>query len=331
MEIRVEKKEYRKKRATYSMVALFSIFFSLFSIFSFHLQAQDSIPLASGLSEEKELKFQEFFFKALSEKAITNYKKAIENLEECNQILPNNVAVYFEFSKNYLLINENLLAKEYINRALAQEPENIWMLTHLVAVYKKERNFKEAIVVQEKIVALDADKKSDLIYLYLSNNEFDKTLKLLEEIEQEKGLSSSLSQIKNKLNSKEINQIEEVKTEETLASLIEEFEDKKNYDSLLKICSILEKENNNLQLFEFSEKGISLFPSQPSLYLTNGKALNNLQKYTEALAILKNGIDFVIEEKMEANFYTQMAIASEGSGNTNEAKKYKNLASKIKS
>jgi len=328
MRIRVEKIENRKKRAVYTKYALFSLFFILFSL---NFSAQDSIPLASDLSEEKELRFQHYFFKALSEKSITNYKKAIENLEECNQLLPNNVAVFFEFSKNYLFINETLLAKEYINRALAQEPENSWMLTHLVEINKKDRNFKEAIATQEKIVKLNADKKSDLVYLYLSNKEFDKSIKLLEEIEQEKGLSKGLKQIKSRLLANEINEMEEVKSEKTLESLVQEFEDNKTYESLLKICAILENENNNLEIKKFSEKGISLFPAQSLLYLTNGKALNKLQKFKEALAILKNGIDFVIEEKMEANFYTQMAIALEGNGNTNEAKKYRDLADKLKS
>ena len=57
--------------------------------------AQDSIALPKDLNEEKELKFQQYFFKALAEKSIRNFQKAIENLESCNQIIPNDVAVFF--------------------------------------------------------------------------------------------------------------------------------------------------------------------------------------------------------------------------------------------
>ena len=70
-----ENKENRKKRATYLKYALFSILFILFSLKSY---AQDSIPVAKDLTEEKELDFQQFFFKALSEKSIGHYQKAIE-------------------------------------------------------------------------------------------------------------------------------------------------------------------------------------------------------------------------------------------------------------
>ena len=107
---------------------LITLFSCLFFLVSQSIFAQDSIPAKQDLTEEVELKFQEFFFKALSEKAIGNHQKAIENLENCNQILPNNVTVFFEFSKNYLALNNTLLAKEYINRALEKEADNIWKI-----------------------------------------------------------------------------------------------------------------------------------------------------------------------------------------------------------
>jgi len=328
MKIRFKKIEERKKRATNTKYALFSI---LYFLFSFSILAQDSIPAASDLSEEKELKFQQFFFKALAEKSITNYQKAIENLEDCNQLLPNNVAVFFEFSKNYLLLNNTMLAKEYINRAISQEPNDVWMLEHLVEIHKKDRNFKKAIIVQEKIINLNPKTKSDLIYLYLSNREYDKTIKLLEEIKLEKGLTQNLLRIQNGLLARNIKPVEEKKLDESLEGLIKEFENEKSFEILKKIFAVLEKNKNNSLLENFSEKGISLFPAQPLVYLINGESLNNQQKFATALASLKNGIDFVIEDKMEADFYTQMAIASKGIGNANDEKKYRDLAKKLKS
>ncbi|MGK0421082.1 MAG: tetratricopeptide (TPR) repeat protein, partial [Polaribacter sp.] len=110
-----------------------SLFSLLFFLISFNSFTQDSIPEAKDFTEENELKFQKFFFEALSQKSIGNYQKAIENLESCNQIVPNDRTVFFEFSKNYLALNNTLLAKEYIQRALEKEVENIWMQKHLVA------------------------------------------------------------------------------------------------------------------------------------------------------------------------------------------------------
>ena len=128
-------------------LALFYLFFILFSV---KTVSQDSIPEQKDLTEEAELKFQNFFFKALSDKSIGNHQKAIENLESCNQFLENNTAVYFEFSKNYLSLNKVNIAKEYITRALQKEPRNIWMLKHLVNVYQKENNLEDAIATQKR-------------------------------------------------------------------------------------------------------------------------------------------------------------------------------------
>ena len=163
-----EKKiEVRKERQfKYVKLALFSFFVFLFSI---GIKAQDSIPEKEDIAEESELKFQQFFFKALSEKSIGNYQKAIENLESCNQILSNDIAVFFEFSKNYLSLNNTLLASEYIERALVKEPTNIWMLTHLVQIYIKDRNFEKAIDTQKKLVTIDPKKREFLVRLYVSN------------------------------------------------------------------------------------------------------------------------------------------------------------------
>jgi len=102
--------------------------------------AQDSIAIAEDVEEKNLVKFQEYFFKALSDKSIKNYRKSIESLEACNEISPENISVYFELSKNYLLLNKTREAKNYIDKALNIESSNIWMLQHSVTIQKKERN-----------------------------------------------------------------------------------------------------------------------------------------------------------------------------------------------
>ncbi|WP_439131133.1 tetratricopeptide repeat protein, partial [Polaribacter sp.] len=142
---------FQKKRIAYLKNILFTLFYVLFSHFCF---SQDSISEKEDLTESAALKFQQFFFKALSQKAIGNHQKAIENLENCNQIISNDVAVFFEFSKNYFSLNNTLLAKEYIKRALTKDENNVWMLKHLVKIHQKERNYKKAIEVQQKVIAI---------------------------------------------------------------------------------------------------------------------------------------------------------------------------------
>ena len=306
-------------------LALFYLFFILFSL---KTVSQDSIPEQKDLTEEAELKFQQYFFKALSQKSIGNYSKAIENLEDCNQILQENTAVFFEFSKNYLALNKTLLAKEYINRALVKKPDNIWMLKHLVEIYVKERNYSKAIDVQQKVIAQNPKEKEYLVRLFLYNREYKKAVDLMNALEKDKALSTSLKMLKQSLEArKNIG----VKTESPndVSALKKSFDNEKSYKKLEKILKL---SNDNINdLLKYSKLGIELYPSQSFVYLINGKALNMQKEYKNALLILQNGIDFVIEDNMEIDFYKEIAKAYKGLGNIDQENKYIKKAKQLKS
>jgi len=290
--------------------------------------AQDSI-VVKDLEEEKQLKFQQYFYKALSEKSIKNYQKAIENLELCNEVLPDNVSVFFEFSKNYLLLNKTIDSKFYINKALEQEPEDLWMLSHLVQIHKKDRDFASAIEIQKKVVQKDPRKKEDLVRLYYLNRDFKEAIALMNELEKEKGLSRSLQYLKTSLEFRKgpaiKNEVKDVK------SLVDAFEEGEASFSALK--KILDRSNKeDLTVFhKYSEKGVDLFPAQPYVYLMRGKSLELQNKHQEAIRILESGIDFVIDNpSLESEFYETLAKAYDGTGNSTKAQDYRNKAKKLK-
>ncbi|TVZ56172.1 hypothetical protein OD91_1452 [Lutibacter sp. Hel_I_33_5] len=324
--------EKRKERRESSLLlkAVLSFFFLLSSFFFF---AQDSIPTVVDLSEKKNLEFQDYFFKALSEKAINNHQKAIENLDNCNEIIPNNKAVLFELSKNYFKLNKNFEALEFANKSLEKDSENIWLLEHLVAIHKKGRNFNDAIRVQKKIALKHPKKKQQLVFLYLMNSNHVDAKKILNELEDSKMLTSRLRRIKENLN-RSNNQpkteiVKKENTVKTLASLESQFKSDKNY-SLLK--QLLEKSfiENKQVLLKYSQEGLELFPAQPYVYLMNGSALNNKKSHQKALDVLQNGIDFVIDDtNLEAKFYLEIANAYKGLGNKIEENKFKNKAKKL--
>jgi predicted Zn-dependent protease len=345
--IQIEKKiKHKKKRQfKYVKLALFSFFVFLFSIDSF---AQDSIPEKEDLTEETELKFQQFFFKALSEKAIGNYQKAIENLESCNQILSNDIAVFFEFSKNYLLLNNTLLARAYIERSLLKEPSNSWMLAHLVQIYLKDNKYKEAITTQQKIVAVHPKEREFLARLYVYNGQIKEAISLMNTLEKENLLPSYLKKLRTNLENRkqypikklsenkgldeepleEENTVTENSTSTDLTVLINQFKTDKSYkilEDILKISS-----DNYSDLLKFSAQGMVLFPAQSYVYFVNGKALNDTKSYKKALSVLQSGFDFVIDLKMEAAFYVEIAKAFKGLGNEKEEIKYLQKAKKIK-
>jgi predicted Zn-dependent protease len=313
---RIEQKNSIEKRGVYNnKLILFSFFFSFISLHSF---CQDSIPLAKDSLEEENLKFQQFFFKALSEKSIGNYQKAIENLESCHQISINDATVFFEFSKNYFELNKMLLAKEYINRGLLKEPKNIWMLKHLVQILLKEKNTTEAIIVQQKLVDIDLKERAFLLNIYLQNKDFKSAISLMNLMEQDNLLTSKYKKLKNKLETTKTSVV--VKKESTVDSLKDEFKTNKSYAILKQILEAYSEKPE--MLLQYSTEGISLFPAQPFVYLMKGKALNYMKKHKKALLFLSNGLDFVIDDPIELYFYKEMALSHRGLGNRKEEEKF---------
>jgi len=309
-------KKAKKKETTLKFLkrSLFSLLFLLISLKSY---TQNSLSVAIDFTEEKELKFQQFFFTALSQKSIGNYQKAIENLESCNQILPNNKSVFFEFSKNYLYLNNTLLAKEYINRAIIQDSKNIWMQKHLVKVFEKENNFFEAIKIQQKIIVLNPKENKNLVLLYLKNRDFKKALSFMKTLEKDNLLSSDLKKTKERLEKTNYSEIQKVKVSR---DIYKRFETEKTYTLLKQI--LLATKDNSVLLLKYSKEGIALFPAQPFVYLINGSTLNVNREFKKALEILQNGIDFVIEDAMEVLFYKEMALAYKGLNNKVEERRY---------
>ena len=296
--------------------------FLVFCFLSFTSFSQDSIA-ASSSTEDKNLQFQEFFFKALSQKAIKNYQKAIDNLDQCNQLIPNNKAVFFELSKNYYLLNKTFEANEFANKALGLDPENKTILKHLVTVYKKDRNFTDAIKTQEKIVVKYPKEKEALVILHFQNRDYSSAKKVLEELEKENMLTSRLRRLKSNLAFTGVySNNKKKKQQKSNKSLEEQFQSEKKYETLEKLLLKLEKEKSP-KLLTYSKQGLVLFPAQPFVYLMNGKALNTLNKHQDALETLQNGIDFVIDDKkLSAKFYKELGKAYFGLGNKKEADKY---------
>ncbi len=308
-----------------ALVVLLGLLYNPFCSFG-----QDSIAAPEDLEEEKQLKFQQFFFKALSEKSIKNYQKAIENLETCNEILPKDVSVYFEFSKNYFLLNKYEEAKEYIKRALLQDPKNEWMLTHLVTIHKKERNFKEAIDVQLEIIKVNSKKKGELVRLYYLNRDYDKALALMNDLEKGEGLSRNLKRMKASLELRKGVVVNGEKKED-LQSLIANFENNStSFSALKKLLDVSQTKDQKL-FHKYSQQAVELFPAQPYAYLVRGKSLQMQGKHQQAITILESGIDFVIDNvRLEANFYETMAKAYDGLGNATKAQEYRDKAKKLK-
>ena len=142
--------------------------------------------------EQKLLNFQKFFFEALSQKAIENYDKAIIALENCQKIDPENTAVYFELSKNYLAQEKYIEAIAYAQKAIEIKPDDFFLLQHLKKIHVKDKNFKQALEIQQKIAMIKPEFQVDLIILFIQNNQIENAKNLLVTLEKRGLLTENL-------------------------------------------------------------------------------------------------------------------------------------------
>ena len=289
-----------------------------------------------NIVEENDLKFQTHFFEALKQKAINNYSKAIESLEKCYEIDSASLAVQFEISKNKLLIKNYFEAQLFIDKAIEKNPSNVDLLLHKIAIFKAQRNYKEAIEIQKRVNEIQPVQSDKLVLLYIQNRDFKKAQKLISEIEN-KALSTQRIKVYKKYfeNRRKLSTVvkkeNDVVKNMDIESLKKSYLQKKGYKTLKEILKIELKKELFKMLFVDSKNGLELFPAQPYLYKMNGLALNKLGKYNEAINVLTVGIDFVIDDiVLEADFYNQLSKSYEGLNKKNEALKYKQKAEKLR-
>lgn len=307
--------KYLKNKESRIILYFFLVLFCLTS------NAQDSIPVSTSIDEERNVKFQEYFFDAITQKAIQNYQNAINKLADCNELIPNNKAVLFELSKNYLSLNKPFQALQYANEALRLERENLYILEHIVKIHKKDNNFKEAINIQEKIAEKFPKKRGEVVFLYLKNNDVKSAKLILSDLEKAKLLTPKLRRIKNSLFKKNTTE-NIVVTNSHKNTLLDNFNKNNSFENLKKLLLKLSADNNS-NLLEYSKKGIELYPAQPFVYLMNGKGLNIQKQYKKAIDVLLMGIDFVIDDtKTENDFYRELAFSYKNIGDSKNAKIY---------
>lgn len=302
------------------------------------LGQEDLVSTEDMLVEQQQINFQTFFFEALQQKAIGNYDKAVYALEACNNIEKNNIAVLFELSKNYDLLIKYTEAEYYVLKGLENDPMNLYMLRHLKEIKTKQNDYTGAIKVQEKIISLQPEEEADLVILYIKSGEIESATKLLKKLDDLNKLPEGLQALKESLLQESDGPIEEfsepiiVENPKRKVDLLEEeYSLNKDYNTLKMLLEEQWKTKQYLELLKHSEEGVSLFPAQPFLYLMNGRALNSLRKNNEALAVLEEGLDYIIEDdQLKSAFYQELSLSYKALGNNKMATEYYNRAMELK-
>lgn len=134
-------------------------------------------------------KFQNYFYESLKQKSIENYDKAIEAMQQCKELEPNNAVVYFELAKNYLSLKKYKDAYDNFEKVTQMDAQNRWAWVGMYDVCYATQDYEQAITIVEKLVEFKEDYKEDLVSLYMNTQQFDKALVLINELNEKVGKS----------------------------------------------------------------------------------------------------------------------------------------------
>jgi len=308
------------------------IFFGIL-LFPSALFSQEEIASKEELLiEQQQINFETFFFEALQQKAIGNFDKAIYALEECQKIEKLNLAVLFEFSKNYYELNKYTEAEYYGNQALNLDPDNINIISHLKEINLRQNDYQEAIKFQNQLIAKNPDLESDLIFLYIRSGDIKSAKALMKKLEDQDRLPDSFNSLRESLFQTAVAE-QPIETRPQykdtplteLDRLKKKYASDKDYKSLVKVLEREVKTKQYLLLKTDSEEALDLYPGQPYVYLTHAISLNNLRKYNEAIEILNSGLEFLVDDKkLESQFMEQLSLSHKALGENKKATEYYN-------
>ncbi|MEJ1221543.1 tetratricopeptide repeat protein [Sediminicola sp. 1XM1-17] len=284
-----------------------------------HIFAQEPEESAEIMLEAYSDEFQEKFFEALKQKGIENYDRAINLFLECKAMDNNNPVIDHELAKSYALNRDFINAQDYVLKAINLAPENFWFLHTLVDITEKQGNSFDT--VRALIPYSNEMLREHLAQIYYNRQNYDNALFVLEGLRK----TSAVNTLRRR--------IADAKGEDVSSDLEEEVEQQGEKeespldDFMMGMAQLIEKEDFK-QLETVSAEALETFPLQPYFYYARGLALNKLSRHKEAVAVMEEGLDYLLEDQLLANkFHKELANAHIALGNSSKANMY---LSKIK-
>ena len=143
--------------------------------------------------------YQEHFFEALKQRGIENYQRSNDALRKCLLFDDQQSVVHFEMGKNYVDLKNFGAAEDALKKAVRLDEKNEWYLDALYGVYVAQNDFNKAVKTAKQLVEYHPDYKEDLAILYYENEKYKDALRILDELNETKGVSESRELLRNKI------------------------------------------------------------------------------------------------------------------------------------
>lgn len=156
-----------------------------------NIEEPDSIMSADTKNE-----FQPLFFKALSERGIENYDKAVSTLEELMKDDQDKPEVYFQLGLNYFDLEQYNLALERFEKARELKPDDFDIQEAIFKVYEQQKKYDKAIDIAKTLAPKKPEYFEILANIYLITKQYQKALSALDKADDKQGYDVHKDQLR---------------------------------------------------------------------------------------------------------------------------------------
>ena len=154
------------------------------------------------VSYKSQFRFKYLFFESQRLKALEDFKKASELMEQCIAIDPLNAAANFELAQLFILTEQLEPALFYANQAYKLDPTNTWILHSLTQLNLALGNLESEINAYKQLVKLEPsniENQYSLAQVYTRNEQYKKAIQIYNILERRGGVTEKVSVIKERL------------------------------------------------------------------------------------------------------------------------------------
>jgi len=228
-------------------------------------------------------------------------KEAMAELQKLIDSNPKEPRYYGLMADFYLDEKDEVNALKYYNKILEIDPDNGFVLFSLTSYYRqKEDKAKAWEYVRKGFLNKSVEVDTKIQYYLMMTSDHDKPFFTDDQV-------GELVDILMKTNSDDFRVytvyaeylISKGKLAEARQQLRKVLETQKDNYALWERMILISNDMLDFKsIYTDSEKALALFPSQPELYALKAVACLQLEKYTEAIDILKEGEPYLLDNKV---------------------------------
>ncbi|NVK28128.1 MAG: tetratricopeptide repeat protein [Flavobacteriia bacterium] len=232
------------------------------------------------LSADQQYQFAQAFFEAQRLKSIGNEDEAFSAFLKCAEISPNHPTVNFELGNYYLNEGNTAKAKEFLNKALEADPENVWVARAIWDLSKREFDKSAEAKALRRLMRLDDGNPEyiwEMAMVHLEMGEPDSAIAKMDRLEVLLGPNTALTDQKIRIY---LDEGDFVSAEKLLIEAIDKFPNQSEYRG--RLAEFYKQSGRRDEAIRVFENILEINPNDPRAHLQIAEMLFSQNKVDSA-------------------------------------------------